>query len=155
MNRGVARVASGDINLLLLYYDIPSEFNYFLPDVRATFDSHPYHNSLIDEAFTPGPVEQGEPVDFIDPLRSAYYNSLFNYKCSTPPGISAEEYNGPQWIVLALEEGEIAIRYLDAYYGTRDTPDVYIEELLPEILVSFSSFETIRDEAVIQRRAPG
>ncbi len=148
LNRGIARVATGDVNLMLLYYDIPSEFDYYIPDVRATFDSLRIDASLIDESAIPEPAETGDSVDFIDPLKNIYRNSLFNYQCSTPPGIVAEEFAGPQWIVLALAEGEIAIRYLDAYYGTRETPDVYIEEILPEIFVSFSNYETILDETV-------
>jgi hypothetical protein len=146
---GIAQVVSGDQSLLALYYDVPSEYEYYRNDVCSTFETIRVDESIIDETAVLDASTDAAPVEFIDPLQNIYKNELFNYECTAPVGISAEEITGPAWIIFPLGEGEIAIHYLDAYFGTGETADTFIEEVLPEILVSFSSYEITLEEAIL------
>lgn len=139
---GTARVAIGAITLLAVYYDDPSDYAYYLPDI-----SHSFRTITIDESFLDPVMEieitDGEPLEFINPSIILYKNETYFYECPNPPGLMPEEINGPAWIVFSTGEGEIAIRYLDLYYNSGKTADAILDEMIPELLAAFARYETL------------
>ena len=145
---GKARVVFGDAAVLLLYYDDKLDFEYYVPNVQAAFDSLAIDKSLIDRNPRPVMSPQAKPVDFIDPLKCVYRNETFGYVCDNPGRLTPKEVGGPGWVTFSTGVGEIAIRYLDAYHNSPKSPEVFVKEMLPEILVSFSRYEMTSEQAV-------
>lgn len=145
---GRAKVVFGNVTVMLVYYDDKLDFEYYLPSVQAAFDSLTIDKSLVEKGSTAGNTAQGKPVDFVDPLRCVYRNETFGYTCENPGMFTPKKVGGPGLVVLSTGVGEIAIRYLQAYQDTGKGPQVFIKEMLPDILVSFSRYDTIKEEPV-------
>ncbi len=142
---GTARVTFGRVNILMVYYDDRADFEYNLPDVQLAVA-----DLIIDERAPRNPSTTGgkpvkESVEFVNPLRSVYINETLGYSFDNPGRLTPEELNGPGLVRFTTGEGDITVRYLDTYMGTGKGPDVFIEELLNELLVSYSRFD-ISDE---------
>lgn len=143
MSLGTARVTIGTTCLLSVYYDDPVDFEFYLHDISWVFESIRIDEALINADIYPDIPITTDPVEFINPLNILYKNEVFFYTCLNPPGLQPEEVTGAGWVVFSTGEGEIAIRYLDLYYGTGKTPDIFIEEMLPEIFNAFDRYETL------------
>jgi len=139
---GTARVAIGAITLLAVYYDDPSDYAYYLPDISQSFKTITIDESFLD----PGKEfldDNNLVLEFIDPSTILFKNESYLYECPNPPGLVPEEINGPGRIVFSTGEGEIAIRYLDHYYNSGKAYDEILDEMIPELLAAFARYETM------------
>ena len=146
--RGTARAAFGTTVLLAVYYDDPRDFEYYLPDISQTIESINIDEFLVDP-YKEIEITEGEPLEFINPSIILYKNETYFYECPNPPGLVPEEINGAGWVVFSTGEGEIAIRYLDIYINSGKTADVILDEMLPELLATFSKYEIVEGIDVI------
>ncbi len=139
---GTARVAIGAITLLAVYYDDPSDYSYYLPDISQSFRTITIDESLLNpgkEFLDDNEIE----LEYIDPSTILFKNESYLYECPNPPGLVPEEINGPGWIVFSTGEGEIAIRYLDHYYNSGKAYDEILDEMIPEFLAAFTRYEAL------------
>jgi hypothetical protein len=147
--QGTARVTIGTTVILSVYYDDPLDFEFYLPDISLAFESIRIDEALISADIHPDTPITGGPIEFINPLNILYKNEVFFYTCIYPPGLEQEEVTGPGWIAFSTGEGEFAIRYLDQYYNTGKTGDIFIGEMLPEIFSAFDRYEIIEEASVV------